>query len=531
MARNRRPGELHPPPTRGPTESPLNALLRARRFRTTVGAERVAINLVAHGAHVGPDAAAWIGDGVPPQAAPALSLGAAPATLGPHSYGFLNNTPSGLGAVAALDLPRVDRLPRVGRLGVIVSRRTTLPDLLPLFCARELAISWLISVGDGDASEVVSFLSDDDATDAIALALGPNARTAGLRETLGAKPTVVLGGEAVDRAVARRSGAHVVERIGEWIALAALLGTGAAVDAPLSIWVMGGGQAWVQKEAERYGLDTPITGLDEEDASALSRALSEVKAPRSVVVVGASLPAESEDELPAGVSVMRVDTRQPEQVSRLLKALSSERRMGTRTSEIAVPQATDPELVARVRAEAEGTLTDHDAKRLLKAWGLKVTRQGPTGTPTGAVKLAGLIRLPVFLARGDDERLAETMPEVRRIAALLLEADSPEPRSVMVRERFPETPRTRVRITSERGVGLLMRIGESIALLPLDEHEALRLAQQTGARRAADQRVVAGTLTAIGACAVAESAVLDLELYVGAEPVVLRASGSLRRSG
>ena len=531
MARNRRPGEQAPPPTRGPTETTLHTLLLARRFRAAAGGERVAQNLVAHGAEVGPDAAAWIGDGTPPREAPSLSLGPFPGSLGPHSYGFLNNAD----AVAALDLPRIERLPPVGSLGVVVTTRAALPDLIPLFCARELPISWIISVGDGDPSEVISFLSEDAGTDAIALALGPGTRAAGLRESLGAKPCVVLGGDAVDRAVARRAGAHVVDRIGEWIALAALLGTGASVDAPLEIWVSGGGLAWVKTEAERYALAAAVTHLEESNPDALHQALEQAQPPRSIVVVGATLPDERElrAELAEGVALMRVDTRQPEQVSRLLKALARERahRRAETAQTVAAPlRAFDPDMVTRVRAETEGTLNDHDCKRLLKAWGLKVTRQAPTGTPTGAVKVARLIDLPVMLARGDDERLAESLPEVRRIAGLLLEQESEEPRSVMIRERFPDAPRTRVKITAERGVGLLMRIGDSIALLPLDEAESLRLAQHTGARRSADQRAVAAVLASIGAAAIAESAVFDLELYVGAEPVVLRASGSLRRA-
>jgi hypothetical protein len=378
---------------------------------------------------------------------------------------------------------------------------------------------------------VLTFLSEDAGTDAIALHLGSGARTAGLRETLGAKPCVVLGGDAIDRAVARRAGAHVVDRIGEWIALAALLGTGARADSPVEVWVSGGGLAWVRGEIDRYALEATVRVLDEGKADALDTALSEVSGPRSIVLVGS--PRAEEPKSPRqDVCLMPVDTRQPENVSRLLKALARERshhRAETAPTVAAPPRAADPELVARVRAESEGPLSDHDAKRLLKAWGLKVTRQAPTGTPTGAVKVARLIDLPVLLARGDDERLAETLPEVRRIAALLLEQESEEPRSVMIRERFPDAPRTRVKITAERGVGLLMRVGDGVALLPLDEDEALRLAQQSGARRAADQRAVAVTLATVGAAALNESATLDLELYVGAEPVVLRASGSLRR--
>jgi hypothetical protein len=506
----------------------LGFLLRARRFRVTAGGERVAANLIANGAQVSADAAAWIGAGTPPPDAASLSLGAGTGTLGPRSYGFLNNT-AGAGAVVALDLPALDALPRRGRLGVIVPSRDTLPDLLPLFCARELPVAWIISVGDGDPGEALAFLNADDDTDALALALGADSRAASLRATLGAKPTVVLGGDPIARAIARGAGAHVVDRIGEWLALGALLGTGATLADPVELWVAGGGAEWLRREAQRYSVHAPLTVLDEREPEALARALADATPPRLIVLVGA---APSSPPAKDGVRVLAADTRQPEQVSRLLKALGAElQRFGaTEAATPAVEAApVDVELAERVRAESEGPLLDHDMKRLLKAWGIKVTRQGPTGTPTGAVKLAHLLGLPTLLIRGDDERRAESFPEVRRLAALLLEAESTAPRSVMVREPFPEAPRARVRVVQERGVGLMMKVGDAVALLPLDAAEAARLAQHSGARRAADQKTVAQLLSQIGMMALTECSTLELDLFTGAEPVVLRSSGALRR--
>jgi hypothetical protein len=109
-----------------------------------------------------------------------------------------------------------------------------------------------------------------------------------------------------------------------------------------------------------------------------------------------------------------------------------------------------------------------------------------------------------------------------------------ENRSVMVREHFPEVPRVRIRIVGEKGLGLTLRIegadsADACALLPLTRADASALASATPARRAADQRAVADLLGRIAACAIAEDAVLELELFVGAEPAVLSASGTLRR--
>src|SRR6516165_3857074 len=112
MARVRRAGDAQPPPpTRGPEGTALAALLSARRFRLGAGAERVAQNLAAHGGEIAADAAPWIGAVRPPPDAPSLSLGEHAGTLGPSSFGFLNN----VGGVAALDAP-LPALPRRGGL-------------------------------------------------------------------------------------------------------------------------------------------------------------------------------------------------------------------------------------------------------------------------------------------------------------------------------------------------------------------------------------------------------------------------------
>jgi hypothetical protein len=177
-------------------------------------------------------------------------------------------------------------------------------------------------------------------------------------------------------------------------------------------------------------------------------------------------------------------------------------------------------------------LADHDAKRLLKAYGVRVTRQAPTNTPTGAVKLAKQIGVPCLIAVGADERVADTISDVKRLAALMLqtaaEAGGESP-SVMVRERFPEVPRARVKTAPEKGLGATMRVGTACALLPLTRADAQALAAATPARRAADQRAVAELLGKISACASDEETSFDLEIFVGAEPCVLAAAGEIKR--
>jgi hypothetical protein len=76
---------------------------------------------------------------------------------------------------------------------------------------------------------------------------------------------------------------------------------------------------------------------------------------------------------------------------------------------------------------------------------------------------------------------------------------------------------------------MTMRVGTACALLPLVRVDAAALAAATPARRAADQRAVAELLAKVAACAVDEDVLLELEIFAGAEPAVLSASGELRR--
>jgi hypothetical protein len=524
MARVRRPGPPEiPPPTRGPEGTALAALLGARRFRLGAGAERVARNLAAHGGESAADAAAWIGVTRPPPDAPSVSLGEAPGTLGPRSFGFLNN----VGGVAAFDAPLTAR-PRPGGLALVATTREALPDLGPLVLGRGLGISWIISVGDGDPAEALAFLAADPATTSLAVVLGAGASGATLRSALGAKPSVLWGGDALCRAVARRAGASLVDGLDGWLAQAARLDAGLEPGAPLQVVVVGGGRAFVEGEVRAAGLDAPVLAVDERAPAELDEALAVARREgRSVVLVAAAPPPLPGDE----THLVRADLAHPAELRALLLALGSVERGEPARGEpaLAKARAVDKELAARVRAEVERELSDHDAKRLLKAWGARVTRQAPTPTPTGAVKLAKEIGVPVLLVCDAHSRRAESVAEVRQIATLLLQsADGPH-RSVMVRECFPEAPRARARIAAEKGLGLVLRVGEACALLPLTRADAEALAAATAARRAADQRALAELLGRIAACAVGEGALFELELYVGAEPAVLTAKGELRR--
>jgi hypothetical protein len=528
MARARRAGDAPQPPTRGPTDTPLHALLTARRFRLGASTERVARNLALHGGTVAGDAAAWLGAARPPEDAPSVGLGSFAGTLGPRSFGFVNVR----GQVAPFDAP-LPALPRAGGVALVVPTRDALPDVAPLALARGLGLSWIVSVGDGDPAETVAFLHADAMTASLALVLGAGASGASLRSVLGAKPAVVWGGDPLCRAVARRAGAVVVDGPGGLSAFLAhmqILDAAVTPGGPVEVVVVGGGRAYVEDEVRAAGLDAPVHAVDERDPEALVAMVSAAAGAARPIVLVAGGPPTSLAPV-ADAQLLAADLRHPEHLRALLVALAAppvEPESGR-----ARPRA-DRELVARVRAEADTTLSDHDAKRLLKAYGVRVTRQAPTNTPTGAVKLAKQIGVPCLLATPSDERVAETAADVKRIAALLLQSfaehhPAEQLPSVMVRERFPEAPRARVKIAPEKGLGLTMRVGAACALLPLTRADAQALATATPARRAADQRAVAELLGKVAACAIDEDATFDVEIYAGAEPAVLSAGGELRR--
>src|SRR5205807_9575712 len=126
-----------------------------------------------------------------------------------------------------------------------------------------LALSWIVSVGDGDPAEALAFLSADAATTALAVVLGEGADGANLRAVLGAKPAVVWGGDELCRAVVRRSGAVAAGSLDEWLARAALLDVGVEPGAAVSIVVVGAGRSLVENEVKSAGLDAQVSQVEE----------------------------------------------------------------------------------------------------------------------------------------------------------------------------------------------------------------------------------------------------------------------------
>ncbi len=556
----------------------LSLLLRSRTF--ALGGDggplaRVAANLSSVGGEVAEDAAAWIGVGAPPTGQPALCLGEHAGTLGPHSFGFLNN----VDGIAPFAAPLSDR-PRRGAVAWIVPRREALPDVVPLLCHRGLSASWLISVGDGDPAEVVRFLARDPATRAILIAGGRGLRPQTLLPLLSDKPAVLLDlpttatrDRALLRAVARRSRAVVTSDLEEWLAHGALFdalaptvraaSTGSARKAKAALVVVGGGADFVAAEVQRarsttaiqlHSVETADTPSETAETLRSTLELAQREVPTVLLCGPAELLGEQQSALSGLGSLLCVDPSQPERLRAMLRALSVSLR----------PQPVGPDKPLQVRVEAErvqGVLStlppplyvagsmvreevlgDHDLKRLLAAYGVRVTRQAPANTGTAVLRIASKLEFPVEVVGGvppqsdvqalisaesNVRAVCKSQAELKRQATLLL-AQSPH---VLLREVLPATATLRLSVTSERGIGPVMRLGkDEAALLPLGKAESQSLASEVCEALGADcAEGLSSLFSRVAACVIEQSLSVDLWLSLGDEPVIAHAAGVLQR--
>lgn len=559
--------------------SGLAQLLRSRSFCLDgegAAQARVASNLQAIGGAVDAAAAAWLGQGPPPAERPAIGLGEHAATLGPHSFGFLNN----VDGIAPLAAPLTER-PRRGAVAWIVPRREALPEVGPLLTGRGLSVSWLISVGDGDPAEVVRFLARDPATRAVLIALGRGVRAQTLLPLLADKPAVLLDlpttavrDRALLRAVARRSRAVITNDLEEWLAHAALFDAaaspaesrpGASSRRPrAAMVVVGGGADFVSAEVQKVRGASPIVLRSvevSEDAQATGEALRTAieqglrEAPTALLCGPPTLLAEHESALLGLGSLVRVDPGQPERLRALLRALGGSLlgRQATDDKPIAVRPEEErvqsvlvtlpPPLYVAGAMVRDEVLGDHDLKRLLAAYGVKVTRQAPANTGTAVLRIASKLEFPIELiasvppqsdvttlvaAEAGLRTLCKTQAELRRQAALYL-ATGPH---VLLREVLAAQPQIRISVGSERGLGAVLRLGkEDAALLPIGRVEAQGLAEEIcvahGVPGAAE---LAQLFAKLAVCVSEHSLTLDLMVQLGAEPTVMHAAGVLQRS-
>jgi len=554
----------------------VSRLLRARSFWVegeTPAAQRIRSNLQVGPAQLDPEAAVWISARRVPSERLGISLEEGAALLGPHSFGFLNNSDG----IAPLAAPMAER-PRLGRVALVVPRRDALPELPPLLSARLLGVSWLISVGDGDPSEVLRFLQHDPATGGLLVALGKGVRPQSLLDSLSGKPAVVLlppvhRDRALLRAVARRSMARVTVSFEEWLAHGALLdaGFGSRPQARLTarrssssaqrarVLVFGAGADLVQRELLSLRMPAPLR-VDADDAVAVERALAQAAEHSELLILCGA--REQLVELRSPRPAVLLDPSERDRLRALLQAVQS---LGTATGEhvpVVLQAAKDrldavlgdlpPPLYVAGEMVSREALSDHDVKRLLHAYGARVTRQAPVTTTTSALRVVGKLGTPVWVlpglppgdevlrltsAEAKEGVLCQTQAEVKRHTSLLLARHD----YVLLREVAPRGRALRVRTQVERGLGATLRIEpmtpqsddelSEAALLPLFVDDAQAVASEAvGPAGDADQIGALATLLGqIAACVDEQKLDGDLVVRLDDEPVVVHAAGVLKR--
>lgn len=550
----------------------VSRLLRARSFWVegdSKAAQRVRANLQLGTVPLDKEAVAWISDGRVPEDKLGISLDDGAALLGPHSFGFLNNTDG----IAPLAAPLGER-PRVGRVALVVPRRDALPELAPLLCSRLLGVSWLISVGDGDPSEVLRFLQHDPATAGMLIALGKGVRPQTLLDALAGKPSVVLlptlhRDVGLLRAVARRSLSRVTANFEEWLAHGALLDAGfgpgpqgrssvrraSASQRRASVLVLGAGADLIQRELDALRMPAPVR-IDADDDEAVERALHRAAEQSELLILCGD--KDQLAELRPSRPALLLDPSERDRLRALLVVIQS----------LSVPSLAHAKVVVRpVRERLDSVLSelppplyvagemvqseplgDHDIKRLLHSYGVRVTRQAPVSTTTSALRVVAKLGTPVWVLPGlppsedvtklattesRDGVLCETQAEVKRQTSLLLERYA----YVLLREVSPRGPSLRILLQRERGLGDVLRVEPLMAdaeseasLLPMFSDDADALARAWAAPGDADQVDALATLLGqIAACVDEQKLQGDLVVRIADEPVVIHAAGVLRR--
>lgn len=563
----------------------LSQLLTSRAFSVEGDhplLTRVRANLDESGAEVSPAAAAWIGMGAAPADCAALSLADGQGALGPHSFGFLSNVTG----IAALAVPIPER-PRLGVVGFVVGRRESLPPFLPLLCARDLGAAWVISVGDGDPAEAVRFLGKDPATRAICVSAGRGLRAQALLDVSPDKPLVLLAPPAATekdrlllRAVLRQQSGIFTQDLEEWLAHAALWELPPRSPSPTkrskrtsqrlhaAVVVLDGGQDYLSAELLRAGVAADLTvsvhGVALDDSGVLTRhrletALAQVQHKTDLLVLAAPAEVMLPHALPQ--PLVRVESGHPDRLRSLLRAFiqQAQRTLPSddKAAEVVVDhtridgvmQGLPPPLYVRGAMVEEELLSDQDLKRLLSAFGVRVSRQALVSSPTAALRICAKLVPPLDLlpmvepqrdvavldAHEQSSRVTCATPvEVKRQATQLLVSAS----SLVMRERLAPGQRLRIFSAIERGVGKVLHLAlwppgpgadKAVLCLPLGPHAARRAAGEVVA--AEQVPLVADLLCRLAACISEQSISVDLLAQVSAADVIItQAAGVLRRS-
>lgn len=521
----------------------LSRLLHAKTFQlgatSSDRAKWLQANLLAHGGEVDALSSFYLGDH-PPLDLPSVGFAETAGLLGPKSFGFLNNVEG----VAALAAPMQER-PKRGSIAVVVPTRDALPEMIPLLCRQGWGISWLVSVGQGDPAEVLRFLAMDPATTAVLVALGDGVRSHTLASVAGQKQMVLLDqNEHANKeyelchAVARRHQIPVVGDLEEWLAYGGLHASQCAVvaETPVHIAVIGAGSDWVAKEARKSQLHPPACFSVSEIGPLVQRLQEAVVRQECWVVCGGAdeINQINAVNLPA---VVCVDTLYPEKVRAFLRVLSRRPRgagdlpilvKANESIVQAVLESLPPPLYVGKRAQLEETLSDHDTKRLLHAYGVRVSRQAPANTVTAAQRIAAALSFPCVLVDPEEETewVCHTAAELKRhVTQLLLHRPYG-----MVREFLSAEARLKIKVLHVPLLGPVMYANGRAMLLPLLRFESKAFLLESGMIPNSFVKGLVHILSCISSSILDQGMHLEAEICLAEEPVLVKAVGTLSRS-
>lgn len=519
----------------------LAQLLHARAFwvENSEGADplvqRVQQNLKLFGGKIEPQARWVIGKTMPVNRI-GIGLGAESSLLGPHSLGFVNNL-EGIAPWSGF----IKNRPPVGNVAVVVPHGDALPEIVPLLSRRQLGTSWIISVGEGDPEAVLQFLNRDPATTVILLALGQGACAATLRSGLAGKPVALLETTVPEtqrtlcRAVAHKAGAAIAESVGEWLAFGEVWTKPVSRQAPQAasaVIVVGAGYDQVALQAKQAHLLPPLKLQVGEESSSDVWQQYGTKASRLVICADADQPLPS---LPP--YALRIDPAQVEQMQALFRALSFDPPTEAEAQPGGKPAETEllsnwvrdlpPPMYKGRRPIDRETLSDHDAKRLFHAYGVRVSRQAPAATTHAALRVAEKLSFPMTLLdpEGAHEITCDSLAALKRQVPLVLNRHP----YVMMREWIQPSPRMEWIVQAVPGLGLVLRANREAALLPLSEGESKRLGALLASVGNGKSTALAGFLEQLSSCVVAHQLLGRLTVYLGDNPVVVSADVTISR--
>lgn len=474
---------------------------------------------------------------------PNVSFSKSQGILGPNSYGFINNT-MGIFPFAA---PLRD-VPLKGSTGVILPSRELLPDIVPLLIDYKVGVSWVISVGDGDPAEVARFLMRDRNTRSILFAVGKGIDISSLQTAMdGDKKIAFLAPQTkflqekeqlLLAAMARRKQHWMFHDLDGFLTCGKLLsslGGGFAQDSKklkVSIVCFGGGASYVAAQAKLYALPKPkLVSLSEE----VPLALREASAVSDMVVL-----CGNRYELPEIETVgptIKVESSKVYETFSLIELFRKPAWNLAKRSFVAgqldenryqsLLQDLPPQLYELGRLVKDEQLSDHDSKRLLRSYGVKVCRQAPAFNPTMAVRMGQKIGFPNVLMSQNNVLVLCTTPAQLKSHAIRLFSHQTE---LVVRESLPDAVELTVQVTYDKKLGNQVLWWDNVAvLLPLIQGELDLLADNQAKRYQGQFESLREFILNLSYAVTQQTCLGTIRVLLAQEPVVIGASLIIKR--